>query len=446
MAERHDLPKKQVINEYAKMIVGDERILNKKTTDARVAIVDWLKSENLLIEEKEITHNIATAERTGGIVEPLPKLQWFVAVNKEFTLKHSEIKGIESNSKTTLKEIMKKAVENGQVSLLPEHFIKTYFHWIDKLNDWCISRQIWYGHRIPVWYKGDELYVGIEPPEGEDWTQDEDTLDTWFSSGLWTFSTLGWPEKTKDLEIYHPTNTLVTAYEIIFFWVARMIFMTGYALGTIPFSTVYFTGIVRDNQGRKFSKSLGNGIDPMDISKKFSTDAGRFTLIMSSGPGTDSKLAEDKIRGYKNFGNKIWNITRFVLENTKDFKPESVKGFDKNAPEFSWQHKNLEDLNTVLTKITDDIENYRFYLAGEKLYAYVWHTFADKIIEECKTHLKDGDENTKLATQFMLRNILTTILKALHPFMPFVTEEIWSMMSEKKNLLMVESWPARNTK
>jgi valyl-tRNA synthetase len=436
MAERHGLPKVQVINEYAKMMVGDERILNKKTTEAREVIVDWLKTEGLLEKEEVIKQNISTAERTGGIVEPLPKLQWFVAVNKEFTLTHSDITGIKSGTKTTLKEIMRRAVAGGQINIIPDYFGKTYFHWIEKLNDWCISRQIWYGHRIPVWYKGDEIYCEIDTPKGDGWKQDEDTLDTWFSSGLWTFSTLGWPEKNRDLEIFHPTHVLETGHDILFFWVARMILMTGYCLGTIPFKNVYLHGMVRDGQGRKVSKSLGNGIDPIEIAKKFGIDALRMALVVGTAPGTDVKLSEDKIKGYKNFANKVWNITRFVLSGVENFDIES-------KPELTEKdQKSLDDLQAVVKEVTADIDDFRFYLASEKIYHYIWHTFADIIIEESKTALNGSDEVAKKSIQYTLYQILITSLKLLHPFMPFVTEEIWASLPHRdKKMLLIEEWP-----
>jgi valyl-tRNA synthetase len=436
MAERHDLKKVQVINEYAKMTVGDARILSKKTTEAREVIVDWLKSEGLLEKEEVIKQNISTAERTGGIVEPLPKLQWFIDVNKKFIIPHSRINGIKSGQETTLKEIMRNTVVENQIKIYPEFFSKTYFHWVDNLRDWCISRQIWYGHRIPVWYKDSEIYCGVDAPKGDGWAQDEDTLDTWFSAGMWTFSTLGWPEITDDFKTYHPTNVLETGCDILPFWVNRMILMTGYCLGDIPFKNVYLHGMVRDAKGRKMSKSLGNGLDPTEIAERFGTDAGRIALIIGTAPGTDSKVDENKIRGYKNFANKVWNITRFVLT--------SIEGFDvNNKPELTNKNeKILAELKEITKDITADIDNYRFYMASEKIYHYIWHTFADIIIEESKVALNGSDEIAKKSIQHTLYQILTTTLKLLHPFMPFVTEEIWdSLPHVDKKILMIENWP-----
>ena len=436
MGEKNGLPVVQVIDEKARMMVGDERILGKKVAEARDIIVEWLKSEGLLEKEESIKQNVSTAERTGGIIEPLPKLQWFVAVNKSFTLPHSEIHGILSSHKTTLKEIMKNAVENGQIDILPDYFNKTYFHWIEKLNDWCISRQIWYGHRIPVWYKGEEIYTGVEAPKGEGWTQDEDTLDTWFSSALWTFSTLGWPEQTNDLKLYHPTDVLETGYEILFFWVARMIMMTGYTLGTIPFHTVYLHGTVRDAKGRKMSKSLNNGIDPLDIATKFGADAGRMALVVGNAPGTDSKISEDKIKGYKNFANKIWNITRFILESTAGTE------YDADFKKFTAaDEKLIVERSKFLADITKDMEEFRFYMASEKIYHYIWHTLADIILEESKKVFQTGTDDEKNSRKQFLLGTLQNCLKILHPFMPFVTEEIWQTTGFGKELLMIESWP-----
>jgi len=436
MGQKNNLPVVQVIDEKARMMVGDERIMGKKAAEAREVIVEWLKSEGLLEKEEEIKQNVSTAERTGGIIEPLPKLQWFVAVNKSFKIPYSEINGIKSGQETTLKEIMRNTVQNGQISILPDYFNKTYFHWIDKLGDWCISRQIWYGHRVPVWYKDKDIVCDIEAPKGEGWTQDDDTLDTWFSSALWTFSTLGWPEKTKDLAFYHPTDVLETMYDILFFWVARMILMTGYALGTIPFKTVYLHGAVRDAKGKKMSKSLNNGIDPLDVAAKFGADAGRMALTIGNTPGTDSKISEDKIKGYKNFANKIWNITRFILESTKGAK------YNHKFNDFSEMDKKLiEERDAFVTDITLDMEEFRFYMAGEKIYHYIWHTLADVILEDSKKVFNEGNEESKNSRKQFLLGTLRTVLTVLHPFMPFLTEEIWQSINEDKSILMIEKWP-----
>jgi valyl-tRNA synthetase len=437
IGKRHELPSVQVINEYGKMMVEAPNLKDKKIAEARTIIVEWLKTENLLEKEEEIPQNLATAERTGGIIEPLPKKQWFINVNKEFVLKNSKLNDIASGEKTTLKKIMRAVVETGQTTIIPERFEKIYFHWIDNLRDWCISRQIWYGHQIPVWYRNDEIFCGIEAPEGDNWKQDEDTLDTWFSSGLWTFSTLGWPDKeAPDFKNYHPTSVLETGYDILFFWVARMILMSGYLLGDVPFRTVYLHGLVRDTQGRKMSKSLGNGIDPVDMAEKYGADATRLSLIIGTGPGNDTRISEDKIRGYKHFANKIWNVTRYVLTSIEGMNTE-------HAPELTEEAKErLVELENTMSEITDDMENYRFYLAGEKLYHYIWHTFADVIIEESKKDIFGDDEKKKISAQWTLWTILITCIKALHPFMPFVTEEIWSMLPIKnKKLLIIEQWP-----
>ncbi|KND48821.1 MAG: valine--tRNA ligase [Parcubacteria bacterium C7867-005] len=430
IAETHKLDREKIIDQYGKLLPIAGEFAMMKIKDAREKIIEKLDAKGLLVKTEDYTHNIATAERTGGIIEPQIMTQWFVAVNKPFILPHSEINGIKSGTETTLKEIMQKAVSQGQIKIIPDYFDKTYFHWIDNLRDWCISRQIWYGHRIPVWYRDGETHVDTNPPsetwEKDGWTQDPDTLDTWFSSALWTFSTLGWPDKTKDLLDYHPTNLLETGYEILFFWVARMVLMSGYVLGQIPFSTVYLHGTVRDAKGQKMSKSLGNGIDPIDVAKEFGTDAGRMALISGTAAGTDSSISKDKIRGYKNFANKLWNITRFVLSN----QPSSFE-----TPEV--QDEDIQEMYKEFSTATNELDNFRIHNASERIYHYVWHTFADKIIEESKGDI--ANEETKRKLYF----ILSTSLKMLHPFMPFVTEEIWQNMPHPKDrpLLMVESWP-----
>ncbi len=428
LAATHKLPFRQVIDEQARMTVGDERIHGKKVTEARETIVAWLKENNLLEKEEPVEQNVAIAQRSGGVVEPLPKLQWFIDVNKPFSVPNT-------TQTMTLKEWMRTVVDEKRITILPDRFEKVYFHWIDNLRDWCISRQIWYGHRIPVWYRGDEMFVGTEAPDKDGWVQDEDTLDTWFSSGLWTFSTLGWPEETPDLQTYHPTSLLETGYDILFFWVARMILMSGFMLGDVPFKTVYLHGLVRDEHNRKMSKSLGNVVDPLILTGKFGTDALRMAMIVSVGPGSDSALSEQKVLAYKKFANKLWNIARFVFDNTADAPSQQ--------PELLSAHTvRLEELNALTEEITRDMEAYRLYLASEKLYHYVWHTFADIIVEETKSVLSGDDPAARASAQWMLEEILKTSLKLLHPFMPFITEEIWKSLPHRdRDMLMVASWP-----
>jgi valyl-tRNA synthetase len=436
IAQRHNLPLKPVINEYARMSVESPLLKDKKVIEARELVAQWLRNKGLMEKEEEISQNISTAERTGGIVEPLPKLQWFINVNKEFPYSHNELPHIKKGETVTLKKLMLAAIENKDIGILPDRFEKEYVHWIENLRDWCISRQIWYGHRIPVWYKNDEIYCGTETPKEDGWAQDEDTLDTWFSSGMWTFSTLGWPEETKDLKTYHPTSFMCPGYNILFFWVARMILMSTYAVGQIPFKTVYLHGMVRDSKGVKFSKSLGNGVDPIDVSNQYGTDALRMALTVGIGPGNDSKFDLAKIKAYKNFANKIWNIARFVLENNPEMQsnPEIAETDAENK-------KYLAVFEELVKDVTADMENYRFYLAAEKLYHYTWHTFADIIIEASKIKIKEGGEKAE-AFSNMLGFLFKEQLKLLHPFMPFITEKIWSLLPDSKSLLMVEKWPA----
>ncbi len=471
MSQKNNLPLKQVINEYGKMMVGNDSIMGKKTAEAREAVVEWLRAEGLLEKEEDIEHNIALAERTGGVVEPLPKLQWFVGVNKKFRAQKGKFAGKE----VTLKELMHDAVESGDTKMIPDRFEKTYIHWIDNLRDWCISRQIWYGHRVPVWYREVEseklkeesgkwkaesekleIYCDINPPKGEGWKQDEDTLDTWFSSGLWTFSTLGWPDEKEfsKYKEFHPNTILETGWDILPFWVARMILMSTYVLGEVPFKSVYLHGLVRDAQGRKISKSLGNNVEPLDMIAKYGADAVRVSLIIGVGPGNDSKIGEDKIKAYKLFANKLWNITRFILSGTEGCNYDV--GFDKST------EKDLalkEEFSAILKDITSDMENFRYYLAGDKLYQYAWHRLADVLLEESKAILSSGiiangapESPEKTSRQQFLLDTLIKLVRALHPFMPYITEEIWAYLpgvggsAEKsgkdvKELLMVSEWP-----
>lgn len=449
MSERHKLTVIPIINEYARMSVETEGLKDKKVAEAREIVVDWLKSHKLLDKEEEIDHNIATAERTGGIIEPLPKLQWFVDVNAKFKNQSENLKGIKKHQETSLKELMIAAVKNGQIKIVPEHFEKVYYNWVENLRDWCISRQIWYGHRVPVWYRGSETYCDILPPEGGGWVEDSDTLDTWFSSGLWTFSTLGWPTSSatatagqtgpeNDFANYLPTTVLETAYDILFFWVARMILMSTYLTGDIPFKTVYLHGLVRDKDGKKISKSLGNNVDPLAVIEKYGADAMRMALIVGTGPGNDSKMSEEKLKAYRHFANKIWNIARFILSSTNTDKSES-----ETASLNDEDKKTCAEFAELAKDVTADMENYRLYIAADKIYHYVWHNFADVIIEKAKPVIFGTDQSAKKSANVMLRKIFLESLKLLHPFMPYVTEEIWSVIQKDRpaKQLMVEKWP-----
>ena len=428
IAQKHKLDKEQIIDKYGKLLPNAGEFSGLKITEARSKIIEKLESKELVDKIEDYTHNIATAERTGATVEPQIMNQWFVDVNKP----------IKNHENKSLKELMLEPIKNKNIKIIPNNFEKVYYNWVENLRDWCISRQIWYGHQIPVWYKGGEVYCGIEEPKEDGWIQDEDTLDTWFSSGLWTFSTLGWPNlNATDLKTYHPTSILETGYDIIFFWVARMILMSQYLLGEIPFETVYLHGLVRDAKGRKMSKSLGNIIDPLDVSNKFGADAVRMSLIIGTGPGNDSKMSEDKIRAYKNYANKLWNITRFILSNT-----EGVE-YDSTFENYSKEDLILrEERRQLMENITKEMTEYKFYLAGEKIYQYTWARFADVILEESKKIFENGTQEEIISRKQFLLHTLAKIIITLHPFMPFVTEEIWSLMPIKdKELLMVTKWP-----
>lgn len=425
IAQKYKLDYEQIIDKYGKLLpVCGEDFAGMKISAAREKIVEKLQSKGLVEKIEDYTHNVSTAERTGGIVEPQIMKQWFVAVNKTFT---------HFGKETTLKNLMREAVESKGTVILPERFEKVYFHWIENLRDWCISRQIWYGHRIPVWYKGDEIHVGVEAPEGDGWVQDEDTLDTWFSSGMWTFSTLGWPNETVDLKTFHPTDLLETGHDILFFWVARMVLFSKYALNQVPFKHVYLHGLVRDASGRKMSKSIGNVLDPRVLSEKYGTDALRMALMVGNGPGNDLKLGEDKIKAQKLFANKIWNATRFVLEKTQDFEDtgKEVLTEEDRAVYDAWREVHKD--------VTDDLENYRLHLASEKMYSYFWTVFCDTIIETRKVRILEGNE--KESAQLLLSMLLREQIITLHPCMPFITEEIWKYIKKDgDDLLLVTKW------
>lgn len=438
IAERHGLDKEQIIDEKGLLLPIAAEFAGQHIKKARAAIIAKMTEKGLLVKvDEHYVHNISTNSRGGGTIEPQIKEQWFVDVNKEFAMGASEVPGITEGDTVTLKQLMVKSVENAGITIFPERFERVYYNWINNLHDWCISRQIWYGHRIPAWFKGSEVKVQMESP-GDDWVQDPDTLDTWFSSGLWTMSTLGWPEQTEDFTTYHPNSVIETGYDILFFWVARMILMTTYFTGQVPFKNVYLHGLVRDAKGKKMSKSLGNTLDPLDMITKYGADATRLSLIVGAAPGNDMPLSEDKIKAYKKFANKIWNISRFVLT--------SVEGADwEKQPILSERDQEiLTELNKTVAAVSDDIEKYSLHLSAEKVYHYVWHELADKILEESKTLIASEDETVRFARQFVLKECLVTSLKILHPFMPFVTETIWQELPPElkdHNILMVAKWP-----
>lgn len=441
LAEKYDLPKEQIIDKYGKLLPVAGEFAGMKIADARDQIVAKLESKGLVTEIKDdYVHQKATAERTGAVIEPQIMDQWFIAVDKPFKLANNGISDLEEGKDYTLKELMLHVVTSGQTQILPERFERVYYDWINKLHDWCISRQIWFGHQIPVWKnKAGDLEISRTSP-GEGWTQDPDTLDTWFSSGLWTFSTLGWPNQTEDFKTFHPTSVLETGYDIIFFWVARMILMTVALTGTVPFKHVYMHGLVRDEKGRKISKSLGNNIDPREVSEKFGTDAMRMALIVGTAPGADSNIGDNKIKAYRKFANKLWNITRFVLENTAHY--DHTNHITESTGKFS---NYVEDLANLTKEITAEMSDYKYYLVGEKLYHYAWNTLASDILEELKPMVQDESHVDRAAAQATLWELLTTSLKLLHPFMPFITEEIWQSLPHKpgREMLLVTSWPQK---
>ncbi len=421
LAEKHGLNMEQVIDLNGNLLpIAGEEFVGMPITEAREKIIAKLTAKSLVTKiEENYLHKVATAERTGAIIEPQVMRQWFIGVNRKFE---------RDGQKTTLKELMQRAIREKKITILPERFEKNYFYWIDNLRDWCISRQIWFGHRIPVWYRGDEVYCGTETPEGDDWEQDPDTLDTWFSSGLWTFSTLGWPdERSEDFQTYHPTTLLETGYDILFFWVARMILMSEYLIGEVPFKTVYLHGLVRDEKGRKMSKSLGNTINPLDVAKEYGADALRLSLIMGSTPGNDVKVGPEKFTAMRNFVNKLWNLGRYVTNlqssNTAAFTPNLIV-----SPADEWI---IACFNTTLQDVTRHLENYHLSLAAETLRDFTWNEFADWYVEIHKIEKNDT----------LLIFLYESLLRLWHPFAPFVTETLSANINQNQPLLMGSAWP-----
>jgi valyl-tRNA synthetase len=404
--------------------------------DAREKFVAWLKEHNLLTKEEDIMQTVGTSDRFKDVVEALPMTQWFIDVNKK----------IPNRENKTLKELMLDSVTIGlhgnakeKITITPQRFLKNYINWIDNLRDWCISRQVWWGHRIPVWYRNEskveKMYVGTQPPKGEGWLQDPDTLDTWFSSGLWTFSTLGWPKETTDFKTFHPSSWMQMGHEILFFWMARMILMSTFTLDQIPFKNVYIHGILRDEKGNKFSKSAGNNIDPLEVIEQYGTDALRLSLLFGIAPGNDSKYYEEKVIGARNFISKLWNISRFILQKTDGINSSTKKLSEKDLTVFD--KMILEKIRNLTSDVTRDMDAYRFAQAVEKLHNFTWLELADWYIEVTKF---ENNTNTK---NMILRMILEDLLALWHPFIPFVTEEIWQHMG-KEHLLLISPLPAKN--
>ena len=425
VGKRHNLGQCVVIDNCGKISQGFGEFSGLEREKARIKAIEKLKELNLLIKEEDIKHNVGHCERCKTKIEPLISKQWFVKMDK-------------------LADMAKKAYLSGEIKLIPDRFGKIYVNWLDNIKDWCISRQLWWGHRLPVYYNQEtgKILVSKTSPDGlgTKYIQDEDTLDTWFSSALWPFSTLGWPEKTKDLEYFFPTDVLVTGYDIIFFWVIRMIFSSLYNMKEVPFKQVYFTGLIRDEIGRKMSKSLNNGIDPLDIIEEYGADALRYSLVVGNTPGNDLRFFEKKVLAYRNFANKIWNATRFIFMNLEDNKNYKLN-FENLLLEDKWI---LSRYNETIGEIEKNLEKFEFGLAANKLYDFVWEEFCDWYIELVKPRLYNDDTEVKDNALSVLVTVLTGIIKLLHPFMPFITEEIYSYMPNKKDMLINEVWPEKS--
>jgi len=425
MAQKNDLEIIKVIDEDGKMIEKAGNFAEMSVLEAREAVVKALETSGLLEKVEDAPHKLSICYRCGTAIEPLPSEQWFVSVDKK----------VARLGNKSLKEKAIEVVKDKSIEIIPERFEKVYLNWMENLHDWCISRQIWFGHRIPVWYKGDEIYVGETSPEGEGWIQDEDTLDTWFSSGLWTFTTLldkdfkDFEKKNNpDLKRFHPTSVLETAYDILFFWVARMILMTNYVMEEIPFEKVYFHGLVRDKEGKKMSKSRPEtAIDPIIVGDKYGYDAVRLSFLIGATAGNDVRLYEEKIEGFRNFINKLWNISRYILMTVENGKFDGKKVKPKTLAD-KWI---LSRLNQTIKEVTENLDDYQFSAAGEKLRDFTYNDLADWYLEIAKVE-KDKDE--------ILMHILKNILRLWHPFIPFVTEAIWENLNSGKEL-MIADWP-----
>ena len=421
---RQNLETIRVLDDHGKVVAGYGRYSGMDRYEARKAIVADLEAQGYLVKVEAHQHNVGTCSRCHSDVEPLISAQWFVKM--------------EPLAREALR-----VVKEGETKFVPDRFSKTYLNWMENVRDWCISRQLWWGHRIPAWTCADcgQLTVSETDPaecchcRSKNIAQEDDVLDTWFSSALWPFSALGWPDKTEDLEYFYPTDVLVTGYDIIFFWVARMIFSACEQTQKPPFHTVFIHGLVRDSQGRKMSKSLGNGIDPLEIAEQYGADALRFNLVTGNSPGNDMRFYTERCEAMRNFANKIWNASRFLMMNLTIDKcelPEKLELEDK------WI---LSKLNRAVSEITENMDRYELGVAAQKIYDFIWDDYCDWYIELTKTRLQGEDEDSKVRAQQVLCHVLTQMLKLLHPFMPFITEEIWQALPHEGDFLMLSDWP-----
>ena len=422
---RHKLPVINVMTEDAKIVDDYPKYAGMDRYEAREAIVKDLEAEGALVKIEDYSHNVGTCYRCHTTVEPRVSKQWFVKMKE-------------------LAEPAIEAVKKGDTRFVPEHFDKTYFHWLEGIKDWCISRQLWWGHRIPAFYCDEcgEMVVTKEdsavcPKCGRPMRQDPDTLDTWFSSALWPFSTLGWPEKTPELEYFYPTDVLVTGYDIIFFWVVRMMFSGLEHMGEVPFKNVLIHGLVRDSQGRKMSKSLGNGIDPLEVIDKYGADALRLTLVTGNAPGNDMRFYWERVEASRNFANKVWNASRFIMMNLDKAEAKAVS-LDELTPADKWI---LSKLNTLAKDVTENMENFDLGVAVGKIYDFIWEEFCDWYIEMVKPRLYNDEDTTKAAALYTLKTVLIESLKLLHPYMPFITEEIFCNLQDEEESIMISNWP-----
>ena len=427
VGKRHNLPEINILNDDATINENGGKFVGMDRYEARKAIVRELEEMGLLVKIEDHVHNVGTHDRCKTTIEPMIKQQWFVKMD----------------------ELIKPAVEavrSGEIQLIPERMSKTYFNWTDNIRDWCISRQLWWGHRIPAYYcdKCGETVVAAAAPNkcpkcgGSHFTQDEDTLDTWFSSALWPFSTLGWPEETEDLKYFYPTDVLVTGYDIIFFWVIRMIFSGYEQMKERPFKTVLFHGLVRDAQGRKMSKSLGNGIDPLEIIEQYGADALRLTLITGNAPGNDMRFYHERVEASRNFANKVWNASRFIMMNMEGKTITQPSDTALEAAD-KWI---LSKLNSLIQEVTDNMESFELGIAVQKVYDFIWDEFCDWYIEMVKPRLYGSDNaDSQNSALWTLKTVLIDALKLLHPYMPFVTEEIFCSLQSEEESIMISSWP-----